>query len=122
MTGITRWQVRIVRNAKAVWVCFGIIDPTLVRGDGDWMPSYSFCTCCDGYPKGSPRWNGKATGQAKNGDIFTVTVDRKAQQISIVGPRGVDMNRHLPDMKYILYFTVASKDVVLEVENAFHSA
>jgi len=123
LTGVTRWQVRVLSNTGATWVCFGLIEPQLVRGDGDWMPSYSFCTCCDGYPKGQPRWNGKAVGTADDGDVFTCTVDRRSGTMNIVGPNNVDMTRALPPKKYVLYFTVATRSgVKLRVENVFHSA
>jgi len=123
-TGVLSWQVRVISHVgHASWVCFGIIEPKYLSswGDGDWMPSYSFCTCCDGYPKGSPRWDGTARGAAVTGDVFTCTADMTAGRITIVGPRGVNMTRALPASKYVLYFTVSSRDSLgLALENAFY--
>ncbi len=121
-TGTTQWDIRVVSNPGASWVCFGIMEPRFLseRGDGDWMPSYTFCTCCDGYPKGRPRWNGKATGNALAGDVFTVTADISGNSITIVGPRGINMQRALPTANYVLYFTVSNPGVTLVLENAVH--
>jgi len=115
-SGIIQWKVKIVNNPGASWVCFGILDSSFVSGTGDWGQSYSFCTCCDGYPKGNPRWTGNAKGSAINGDIFTCTVDMSNYNMMIEGPRGVNMKRSIPGGHYVLYFNMSQPHVSLSVQ------
>lgn len=115
-TGITTWSVRIITPSSS-WVCFGVVEPRHVTGNSDWSQSYSFCTCCDGYPKGTPRWSGSARGTTVSGDVFRVTVDRNENTIAIVGPRGVNMQRKLPPVQYVMYFNnAAASKLVVEWE------
>lgn len=115
---IISWSVKVIQNPNASWLCFGIIEESKVLGDGDWFPSYSFCTCCDGYPKGTPRWSGNPRGSARNGDIFHCRVDLHEGRMAITGPRGLDMERSIPLLdNFVLYFTVSCAGVNIVVEN-----
>ena len=123
-TGVTQWQIRVVQYEKTQkdWICFGVIEPHHIEGDNDWALSYSFCSCCDGYPKGLPRWAGIANGDPLEGDVYLCCIDHTKASIHISGPDGVDMQRHLPKTRYILYFSARSPGLILSVENATHLA
>jgi len=88
-----------------------------VSGDSDWKTSYSFCTCCDGYPKGMPRWRGTATGMARSGDVFCCKVDKTLGVMTIKGPREINMDRNLPDGNYYIYFNCSNLGVEIVVED-----